>query len=137
MGKRKSARKPQTKKKVKLDTTFLCLRCNHENTVTVEMDKANKIGSLRCKICNVGFQAALNHLSEPIDVYSDWVDACNRVNRGPESDEERDNAGYTHSDNDERQRGRKESRQRDVSPVHDEYGIPTQLSDDESDIDNF
>lgn len=37
MGKRKSSSKPVTKQKVKLDTTFDCLFCNHEKAVSVKM----------------------------------------------------------------------------------------------------
>jgi transcription elongation factor Elf1 len=33
MGKRKSKRKPQTKRKERLDKTFNCPFCNHEKTV--------------------------------------------------------------------------------------------------------
>lgn len=37
MGKRKSSSKPVTKQKVKLDTSFDCLFCNHEKVVVVKM----------------------------------------------------------------------------------------------------
>lgn len=37
MGKRKSSSKPVVKAKVKLDTTFDCLFCNHEKSVAVKM----------------------------------------------------------------------------------------------------
>lgn len=37
MGKRKSSSKPEVKAKVKLDTTFDCLFCNHEKSVAVKM----------------------------------------------------------------------------------------------------
>ncbi|KAJ2358696.1 hypothetical protein IWW50_000073 [Coemansia erecta] len=131
MGKRKSARKPQTKKKVRLDVTFQCLLCNHEDTVTVTMDKPKKIGTLRCKVCNAGFQAVINHLSDPVDVYSDWVDACSRVNRDDGYAGEPADDGYGEAD---------EPRHRDTyeEPRHrDEYGVPAQLSENESDLDDF
>lgn len=43
------------------------------------MDKKSDIGVLLCKVCGQSFQSPINSLSEPIDVYSDWVDACEAV----------------------------------------------------------
>ncbi|KAJ1943941.1 hypothetical protein GGF37_002424, partial [Kickxella alabastrina] len=76
MGKRKSSRKVVKKERPKLDTTFDCLFCNHEKSIHVTMDKEHKVGNLRCKICAASYQAAINHLSAAIDVYSEWIDAC-------------------------------------------------------------
>lgn len=76
MGKRKAAAKPQKKIKQKLDTTFRCLFCNHEKSVLCTLDKKNGIGDLQCKICGQSFQTAINSLSQPVDIYSDWIDAC-------------------------------------------------------------
>ncbi|KAG2169587.1 hypothetical protein VTO58DRAFT_107706 [Aureobasidium pullulans] len=80
MGKRKSASKPEGKKKREiLPTTFQCLFCNHENSVSVKIDKKASTGELSCKVCGQTFQTVTNYLSAPIDVYSDWVDACDAV----------------------------------------------------------
>lgn len=76
MGKRKTAAKPMKKVKQKLDITFRCLFCNHEKSVICTMDKRNGIGDLHCKICGQSFQTAINSLSQPVDIYSDWIDAC-------------------------------------------------------------
>ncbi|KAI8320914.1 Elf1-domain-containing protein, partial [Martensiomyces pterosporus] len=76
MGKRKSSRKIVKKEKPKLDTTFDCLFCNHEKSIIVSMDKDRKVGNLKCKVCSASYQAAIHHLSDPIDVYSEWIDAC-------------------------------------------------------------
>ncbi|KAJ2360573.1 hypothetical protein H4S01_005676 [Coemansia sp. RSA 2610] len=125
MGKRKSARKPQGKKKSKLDTSFRCLLCNHEESVTVNMDKQQRIGTLRCKVCSARFESAVTHLSDAVDVYSDWVDACNQVNQPDE---------YASDDS----RARRRPADRPPPPAaRDEYGVPTQLSENESDIDDF
>ncbi|KAI5231654.1 hypothetical protein E4T42_02170 [Aureobasidium subglaciale] len=79
-GKRKSASKPEGKKKREtLSTTFQCLFCNHENSVSVKIDKKASTGELTCKVCGQTFQTVTNYLSAPIDVYSDWVDACDSV----------------------------------------------------------
>ncbi|KAJ1846338.1 hypothetical protein LPJ73_004564, partial [Coemansia sp. RSA 2703] len=76
MGKRKSSRKVVKKERPKLDTVFACLFCNHESSVTVTMDKEHNVGNLRCKICTAAYQASINNLSAPVDVYSEWIDAC-------------------------------------------------------------
>ncbi|KAI1475873.1 Elf1-domain-containing protein [Daldinia eschscholtzii] len=62
MGKRKkSSRKPQGKKKNDpLPTIFTCLFCNHERSVTVEMNKKSGVGELECKVCGQRFQCGIN-----------------------------------------------------------------------------
>jgi len=80
MGKRKSARKPEgPKKKEPLPTTFPCLFCNHEASVSVKLDKKAGTGELSCKVCGQQFQTGINYLSAAVDVYSDWIDACDAV----------------------------------------------------------
>ncbi|KAJ9197083.1 hypothetical protein DTO166G4_5054 [Paecilomyces variotii] len=81
MGKRKkSSRQPQgPKKREPLPTTFSCLFCNHENSVIVKLDKKLGLGNLSCKVCGQRFQTGINYLSAAVDVYSDWVDACDAV----------------------------------------------------------
>jgi transcription elongation factor Elf1 len=81
-GKRKkSSRKPQGPKKVSriyeayittprdgtdssqkepLPTTFACLFCNHEASVTVKMDRKAGTGELSCKVCGQKFQTGIN-----------------------------------------------------------------------------
>ncbi|KAJ2730643.1 hypothetical protein IW152_005107 [Coemansia sp. BCRC 34962] len=81
MGKRKSSRKVAKKEQPKLDTTFPCLSCSHEKSISVTMDRKIRVGSLKCKVCSATYQAALNALSDPIDVYSEWIDACDEAKR--------------------------------------------------------
>ncbi|EFW22826.1 hypothetical protein D8B26_006401 [Coccidioides posadasii str. Silveira] len=89
MGKRKkSSRKPAApKKREPLPTTFSCLFCNHENCVIVKLDKKLGLGNLTCKVCGQRFQTGINYLSAAVDVYSDWIDACDAVAK--EKDAER------------------------------------------------
>ncbi|KAI9747485.1 MAG: hypothetical protein M1835_002068 [Candelina submexicana] len=81
MGKRKkAAKKPQgPKKKEPLPTSFPCLFCNHEKSVTVKLEKKAGTGDLSCKVCGQSFQTGINYLSAAVDVYSDWIDACDAV----------------------------------------------------------
>ncbi|ONI22636.1 hypothetical protein PRUPE_2G141500 [Prunus persica] len=69
MGKRKSSRaKPVAKKRMeKLDTAFCCPFCNHGS-------------SALCSVCQESFSTTITPLTEPIDVYSEWIDECERVN---------------------------------------------------------
>ena len=34
------------------------------------------IGTLACRMCGVSWQTNIHNLSEPVDIYSDWIDAC-------------------------------------------------------------
>ncbi|KAI0273650.1 transcription elongation factor Elf1 like-domain-containing protein [Gloeopeniophorella convolvens] len=81
MGKRKkSSRKPTAaRRKDPLDTTFTCLFCHHENSVIVKLDRKEGIAQLVCKVCDQRFQSKVNHLTEPIDIYSEWIDAADHA----------------------------------------------------------
>ncbi|KAF8798041.1 Elf1-domain-containing protein [Phlegmacium glaucopus] len=80
MGKRKkSARKPgggSARQKVPLDTTFTCLFCHHDKSVTVRLDRKEGVAQLVCRVCDQRYQSKVNHLTEPIDIYSEWIDAA-------------------------------------------------------------
>ncbi|KAI9746440.1 MAG: hypothetical protein M1818_000153 [Claussenomyces sp. TS43310] len=64
MGKRKKAAKKPTgpRKNEPLATSFACLFCNHEKSVSVKLDRKAGVD-----------------LSAAVDVYSEWVDACDSV----------------------------------------------------------
>jgi len=81
MGKRKSSKKPQAKRKNEpLPKIFPCLFCNHEHAVYVTLDKKESYtGNLECKVCGQRFQCAINYLSAEVDVYSEWVDAADTL----------------------------------------------------------
>ncbi|CAI0557819.1 unnamed protein product [Linum tenue] len=95
MGKRKSKAKPPPKKRMdKLDTVFSCPFCNHGTSVECRIDMKNMIGEASCGICQESFSTTISGicessvectLSEPIDVYSEWIDECERVNN-PDDD---------------------------------------------------
>uniref|UniRef100_T1JS77 Transcription elongation factor 1 homolog n=1 Tax=Tetranychus urticae TaxID=32264 RepID=T1JS77_TETUR len=82
MAKRKSKRKAPTARKAiePLDVQFNCPFCNHEKSCEVKMDRNRNIGKIVCRICSEDFQTTINYLSEAIDVYSEWIDACETVN---------------------------------------------------------
>ncbi|KAL8687022.1 MAG: hypothetical protein Q9218_006691 [Villophora microphyllina] len=59
------------------------------------MDKKAGIGELSCKVCGQQFQTGINYLSAGVDVYSDWIDACDSVAKEA-ADAAGDDDGSTH-----------------------------------------
>ncbi|GMJ08380.1 hypothetical protein HRI_004507200 [Hibiscus trionum] len=89
MRKRKSRAKPAPKKRMdKLDTGFSCPFCNHGTGVECRVDMENLIGEASCRICQGSFSSVITALTEPIDIYSEWIDECERVNNHEEEEEE-------------------------------------------------
>ncbi|PHT69617.1 Transcription elongation factor 1 -like protein [Capsicum annuum] len=43
-------------------------------------DMKNLIGEAICRICQESFSTTVTALTEPIDIYSEWIDECARVN---------------------------------------------------------
>ncbi|KAL0946871.1 hypothetical protein HGRIS_013037 [Hohenbuehelia grisea] len=64
-----------------LDTTFTCLFCHHDNSVTVRLDKKEGVAQLMCRICDQRYQSRIHHLTEPIDIYSEWIDAADAAQK--------------------------------------------------------
>ena len=83
MGRRKSKRKPEPKKKMiqPLDKVFTCPFCNHEKSCDVKMEIEKNTAVIKCNVCSEDFQTVINYLTAPIDVYNEWIDACEAVNR--------------------------------------------------------
>jgi transcription elongation factor Elf1 len=83
------------------DTTFTCLFCHHEKSVTVRMDRKEGVANLVCRVCDQRYQSKVNRkrlpsfairgsprqlgfsidLTEPIDIYSEWIDAADAAQR--------------------------------------------------------
>lgn len=102
MGKRKkSSRVPIKKIAQTLDTSFNCLFCNHEKSITCILDKKNNIGSLSCKICGQNFQTRINGLSQAVDIYNDWFDAVEEINEGRVTGSEEENSDSDYESNSE------------------------------------
>lgn len=72
-----------------LATTFTCLFCNHEKAIQVKLDKKAGVGNLHCKVCGQRFQTGINYLSAAVDVYSDWIDACENVAQQAAADDKK------------------------------------------------
>jgi|UniRef100_U5FUJ7 transcription elongation factor Elf1 len=79
--KSRSNNRPVKKPKLKLDTVFPCPFCQHETSVGCSFNKDLNIGEISCSICHAGYETKLTPLTEPIDIYSEWIDECERVNQ--------------------------------------------------------
>lgn len=44
-------------------------------------DRERSVGFISCRVCLEDFQSKINYLSEAVDVYSDWIDACEQANK--------------------------------------------------------
>ena len=53
----------------------------HFRSCEVKMEKTRNTGRIQCSVCMEDFQATINFLSEPIDVYNEWIDACEAANQ--------------------------------------------------------
>merc|ERR1712113_891833 len=82
MGRRRSKRKPPPKRKMvePLETQFTCPFCNSEKSCNVTLDQDHKVGKIECSLCGEDFKTTINYLTEPLDVYSEWIDACEAAN---------------------------------------------------------
>jgi len=82
MGRRRSKRKPAPKRRQDpLEQQFNCPFCNHERSCDVKMDRVRNCAYISCRVCLEEFQTTITYLSEPVDVYSDWIDACETANQ--------------------------------------------------------
>lgn len=53
---------------------FKCLFCNTEKSVCCKIDRGSMTGELVCSICDAKFQTQINTLTEPIDIFTEWLD---------------------------------------------------------------
>ena len=51
-----------------LSTTFKCVFCNNENSVTISIDKKNNISTLTCRSCGQNFQSKSQMMSMPFSL---------------------------------------------------------------------
>ena len=83
MGKRtKNTKKPPAKRRMTqpLPKLFDCPLCGRQGSCEVTIEKKKAIACVKCCVCGEQFHTRTTHLSEAIDVYSEWVDECERTN---------------------------------------------------------
>lgn len=60
--------------KSKVPTRFDCPVCYHPKTVECKMDRKKMKGQATCRMCDASFGMDINHLSDPVDVFYEWID---------------------------------------------------------------
>eukprot|EP01138_Halocafeteria_seosinensis_P012155 gb/GECG01012423.1/.p1 GENE.gb/GECG01012423.1/~~gb/GECG01012423.1/.p1 ORF type:complete len:148 (+),score=28.36 gb/GECG01012423.1/:1-444(+) len=78
MGKRKSKKPAPKAKAPTVSKTFRCPFCRHPSSCEAQLNKEAETGTIGCRVCGQNFQCRIHSLSEPIDVYCEWIDACTR-----------------------------------------------------------
>lgn len=79
---KKKSRKQQVKKKAEtVAVVFDCPFCNNKKTVEVKFLKKELKSTIECRLCKSNWSTKYSSLLEPIDVYSEWIDECERVNK--------------------------------------------------------
>jgi len=75
MGRRKkAAKKIVQKKKYVVATVFKCIFCNHDGSVQCKLNYNTLVGELSCRVCDAHFEMRIHTLSDPIDIFSEWLD---------------------------------------------------------------
>ncbi|MHA1268691.1 MAG: hypothetical protein ACTSPY_02785 [Candidatus Helarchaeota archaeon] len=72
MGRRRK-QKVQKRPRKTLPKVFTCPECG-KITITVEVQKENKIAYLKCGNCKLEARVIATHLTEPVDAYGEFLD---------------------------------------------------------------
>ncbi len=59
---------------------FNCPFCNSAKSVHCELDHNKEEARMSCTKCPGQFEMRITHLTEPIDVYHEWLDQCEAAN---------------------------------------------------------
>ena len=66
----------------KLGTVFRCPICKRCESVECRIDPKRKCAEASCWACEASHRTAADALTEPIDVYCEWIDERRRANEG-------------------------------------------------------
>jgi transcription elongation factor Elf1 len=81
MGKKKSSIAAVKKERPKLDKVFPCPICGGHSTVSCKFDRDRGIATVECSECRNKYQVdKITVLDEPVDIYAQWIDACEEEN---------------------------------------------------------
>ena len=61
---------------------FKCPFCNHDASCEVKLDRAAETGNINCRVCGETFQCRVTYMSDPVDVFCEWVDELERARGG-------------------------------------------------------
>eukprot|EP00761_Pharyngomonas_kirbyi_P007578 gb/GECH01007588.1/.p1 GENE.gb/GECH01007588.1/~~gb/GECH01007588.1/.p1 ORF type:complete len:117 (+),score=33.34 gb/GECH01007588.1/:1-351(+) len=75
MGRRKSRKPPPKKKMEKVPTVFDCPLCSNTKSVECKIQRKDGFATVQCSVCGGHYIShTITALTEPIDVYSEWID---------------------------------------------------------------
>mmetsp|Transcript_28688 Transcript_28688/g.39993 ORF Transcript_28688/g.39993 Transcript_28688/m.39993 type:complete len:129 (+) Transcript_28688:85-471(+) len=123
MGRRKSKVKVVKKVRRKTAKIFDCPFCNHKRTVECSIDHKVKTAKVSCRVCAASYQMETNSLTEPIDVFSQWVDETEALNE-KDGEDEGEYGGYAESSDKKGETG---------DDVDGDYGPGQEVDDDNDD----
>ena len=140
---------------------FDCPFCNNISTVECKMMHMRRTATIQCRICGIQHQSEITRvfcacqiekrnivnyerniqkitdLSEPIDVYTDWIDECMRANEVPVEEFERQMDYMDGSMSPLRaDRLSRENSSRPLAGKHDDYDEYDDDDEDEDDVFN-
>ena len=55
---------------------FDCPFCGKTDACGVSMDFDHKVGVILCDGCGARYESRIHRLTDPIDVYAEWIDKC-------------------------------------------------------------
>jgi transcription elongation factor Elf1 len=64
-----------------VETDFTCPFCNHPGA-DIFLKARRPFAVASCSVCKETYATKANALTEPIDVYSEWIDSCEEANEG-------------------------------------------------------
>nr|BAX25111.1 hypothetical protein [Oryza brachyantha] len=74
----------------KLETSFTCPFCSAAGAVECVVDLKLKIAEASCYTCLERYCTTAHALTEPIDVYTEWIDQCELANANAAADADDD-----------------------------------------------
>lgn len=92
----------------------------------MKIDKDRSFAEIKCNICSASYSTNTHKLTQPVDVYAEWIDECDAVNKDGAAVDDEDGleAGL--------QRGDEEEDDGYEREVHDEPDEDWRQDDDEA-----
>lgn len=65
---------------------YKCPFCTNDDVVECKMEYKTMIGTLSCRLCGASYQMPIHSLSEPIDIFSKWLNDCEHAQHNSQGD---------------------------------------------------
>ena len=73
------AKGPPKKKRATVPKVFKCPYCAHDGACEVKLDRKAETGDIACRVCGESFRCRVTYLSDPVDVFCEWVDELEKA----------------------------------------------------------